>query len=934
MRTSGAIKSFENGVTTDSPKRSNTKYLATQENMQTVRGDGVHRRQPTEVVKLDIDNWLSTYSNGNVVVKDVELYDQTYWVMLFWQSTSSLVALRIIDTDGNTVTPSLNPDTTDLSYFWGLSADDVDLSVNGDTIYATNKTQVVANLGTIRSTVTNSYVKILRAPLQGTDLVVHYTDMNDVSRSVTHTVGTTVPEQGTNYIASQIVGLISAQSPNLTYTFKGSTIAFIRNDGEYSQVLVEDDEGGEILEAMNGSVPTPLHLPKYVQGENIITIQPDETSDRGTYYMKSVLEGTATSISPPTVDAIMTSGQYITGNHQYTGYNRHTFSYGSLDRTITINSRDVDAIYHHWNPYTTPYTNKIVIMANGDFQTNTDVTWVTLILNLAGGLLAIDNAVFPVFIAAGRYYFEADVAGHLNTGYTYDVIINEAAGSSSVLDQVHWEETSAPNETYKLDPSTMPQLLQREAAGTWQVGNIQWDDKNAGSIKTNKDPAFVGSTINDTAIFQNRLVTATHDEIVTTETDNLFSFYKNTVVQSLASHPVRMYSSTDGSSDFHTILEHNKDLLIFSKRKQFKLNGTLPLTPQTSGMPVTSSYTNDPLVRPLSLGKDVYFQFPYGKKLGSVGFSRYRSTDSTDNPDRATPITEHIKKYIPDGVDKILGDANVGYLYAVDYDALELYVCNYDSDEDTSRRVEERLAWSKWSLTNLTGTNRILNAALVDGDIHFIVLRDDDTIDMIKLSMVEDPTAIVGFHLDYSRETTTGTGTAIALPTGYTYDATLVCVMNEPTDDRYGESLAYTRSGSTITFTDPITAGDNVLIGYPYRSTVSPRTVYVKDESGHYNSQTSLRILKFLAQMEHSGEVYAKIISDYYNYPDQFWSGLISNDILTKTDQTANNTAVFSIGFRQRTDLASLELYSTSHLPMHISSMDWLGSYTSRGRRF
>jgi len=399
-----------------------------------------------------------------------------------------------------------------------------------------------------------------------------------------------------------------------------------------------------------------------------------------------------------------------------------------------------------------------------------------------------------------------------------------------------------------------------------------------------------------------------------------------------------LYSTAKSSSDFHSALNHNKDLLIFSKSRQYKLSGAVALTPQTAGMPVTSAYTNSPLVKPLSLGKDVYFQFNYGNAGSNTGISRYKSTDSTDNPDRATPITEYVKKYIPTGTDVILGDANIGNLYAINYTTSDIFVCNYDSDEDSSRRVEERLAWSKWTL-DIPDLTRILNVAIVEGDLHFVVLRGLQ-LDLLKIQVVENPTEINRFSLDYMVETETAlSGIVVMAPAGYptTDVANAILIVNDPESDRYGEELEHIWVGDRWSLTTqdlPTSPETPIAVGHRFASEFSPQTVHIKDESGKVNSNTNLRILKWLAHMEESADVWAKIETPYYTIPDQFWSGLIANDLHTRTDEVANNTSVFDIAYRQRADLAVLSLYTDSHLPMHVTNVEWQGTYTSRGRRF
>ena len=60
MRTSGALKSLIHGVSTDTERLRNKKYLKTQTNMQTVENSGLHKRPPIE---LTAANTLVNYIN-------------------------------------------------------------------------------------------------------------------------------------------------------------------------------------------------------------------------------------------------------------------------------------------------------------------------------------------------------------------------------------------------------------------------------------------------------------------------------------------------------------------------------------------------------------------------------------------------------------------------------------------------------------------------------------------------------------------------------------------------------------------------------------------------------------------------------------------------------------------------------------------------------
>ena len=202
---------------------------------------------------------------------------------------------------------------------------------------------------------------------------------------------------------------------------------------------------------------------------------------------------------------------------------------------------------------------------------------------------------------------------------------------------------------------------------------------------------------------------------------------------------------------------------------------------------------------------------------------------------------------------------------------------------------------------------------------------------------MQDPAAASKrVYLDYRMKQTWASGNTITLPTGYPVDASLRLVYDK-TDARAGDTIPYTRASDVLTIAAedlPTVYPAEVAYGFPYESSVVPSTLFIRDEGGHVNPYAHLSVLKWLVHLNNSADVYASIVSNYSNYADQYWSGLISNDINTKTDQVANNRGTFHIGFKEKPTLAALRLWQRSHLPINITGIDYLGTYNSRGRRF
>ena len=911
MRVSKALTSLIYGVSTDNHRLRSPQYLESLDNFQTVEGEGLHRRPPAMLINNEAFGWYTNTATFKTIIKSFELQGTLLYLQITYEvaAPEATPAVYIVGADGVSITNNIG-----IAYLANITHQShVEITSQEDTVFILNKNAVIAVESTQTAYNTTSLILVERAPVAGSTLKMSFTDTNDASQTVNYVVPTTALANGTNTVAIAIANAINvAAHVGITAQTRGSVVALIRTDNLYAEAAVEDEAGGTVLEAINGEVQSINTLPKYIPGIQLLTVRPVTDSEKGKFYLKALTTGQVTVPADPTRDVKITAAQILPG---IVGYSSGTGG------SITPNPWLVNGV-----SVTTATT---FLLTDGQYQFSiqgsTDMstpalTRITVRDTLTGA--SIGDGV-PQIISNGCRILGVSP---MLPGREYDVFINAEFGISNNLLQVKWEETLAPHIPNKLLDTTMPHTVE-EIVGGYEIVPFQWEERTAGDEVTNPLPGFVGKTIKSLKIFQNRLVALYNENIATTETDNNRSWWRSTVTQLLATHPVQLRSTSVASDEFHTALNHNKDLLLFSSKSQFKLAGNVALTPETAGMPQTSSYVNEPTVDPISVGENVYFAFNHGNFMG---LSKYTSATAENKPDNANPITDHVNTYMLGKPHKLLSDANLGILYAI-FDS-EIYVCDFDTAVVTNETP--RYAWSKWKSFAGSQEVTILEADIIGNDLQLVVNKGT-AVQVLQLAMLTSPVSIgKTVYLDYQVTTTVHSSGLVTLPTNYAVNTDTMRVIHAEGEEFAGAQIQWTHTGTDeLTLVDVVDT-TNVVIGHTYRSSLIPSTLYIKDASGHVNTFANLSIWKWLISLTNSADVTAKILSQYHDIPDQYYPGLVVYDINTTTDSVANNTDTFDVGYNQPSELAALEISSEGHLPVNITDIQWSGKYNSRGKRF
>ena len=496
-----------------------------------------------------------------------------------------------------------------------------------------------------------------------------------------------------------------------------------------------------------------------------------------------------------------------------------------------------------------------------------------------------------------------------------------------------WEECTAPNEPYKLDPATMPHELYVNASGQYAIRALEWAERAAGSDLSNPFPEFVGRTIQDIADFQGRSVVLHGNTISMSRTDAYADWFKQTASTKLATDPIHMRSTaTDGDSQLIYAVPFNRDLVLFgTNNAQFMINGRRTITGDNASMVLTSEFETDLKSRPVAIGDSILF-LSWTGKFTHV-HEMFLQGDQNNHARRT--VTDHVPRYIPGRA--TVFDANDGANTAVivtDADPKTMFV--YEFLWIDQRRVQS--AWSKWnfdadvrfariergalSMTFGTAQNRFLHTSMV------LYRRDAEGLNF-------------PLHVDYATtHTLTDTDTINASASG-----------NSPT---VADTVAIALTGSSVHGMplpiESVTLGSDdtyviklkkkytgkVLVGTKFKTRLIPTMPVLRDSDGVAITGAELSVSEFNVTFNQTGP-FKMIRQCSYEQPADYWtseySGRTLGDPDFKLGTAPIDSDVFDFPFDDLTTTSKLVIECDTHLPMTLTEIEWNGSVRNRSRR-
>jgi len=524
----------------------------------------------------------------------------------------------------------------------------------------------------------------------------------------------------------------------------------------------------------------------------------------------------------------------------------------------------------------------------------------------------------------------------------------ERFGDGTWIETVGWEQDE--NKTgvlggiqTKLDATTMPITLipvftgndvtsfklqtPEEDSTAIPPFKTGWRTRVAGDDNTNPFPSFVGGTINDVFFFKNRLGFLTDSNVIFSEADEYFNFFRTTTQQLLDSAPIDVGLS-------HTkvaILEHavpfQEKLMLFSQGSQFVLRGADVLSPKTVSISPVTEYDISDSVQPIALGNYIYFTF---RRNDFEGMYEYFVDNNTETF-HSEEITSQIPKYITKQVEKIAGSqAENTIVVGTSGDRNTLFVYKYF----WSNKEKIQSAWMKF-----TFGREVRGFDFIDSNLHLFT-KDDDGLHLEKLTLedgIKDAGLDYTLYLDSKIDGST-------LTTSYDAPSKTTTISGFPYDPV--DVIIYTKTGNKVTFTKTTSTTGTVggdltsidfVAGIPYNMLYrfSDQTLKQPTERGgrsasDYAFQTIRNGSLNYAETGHFTVEVTPKFRDKYTYafnPDIVGANLTLNAF---TPQDGH----FRFPVQCQPNEAKIEVVTDSALPVKLLAAEFESMMIPRSRRY
>ena len=502
-----------------------------------------------------------------------------------------------------------------------------------------------------------------------------------------------------------------------------------------------------------------------------------------------------------------------------------------------------------------------------------------------------------------------------------------------------WNETLAPATSLGVTNSTMPHALINNNDGTFTFQELAWTDRVCGDADSNPNPTFIGRQINNLTYYKNRLGILSGENLVLTENASFFNYFATTSTQVLDTDPIDIAASGTQVNTLKNSVGFNESLLLFSDTAQYKLDSSgESISPTSAILNEVSSFEHDDKVTPVSAGKFAYFA---QARTSGTAIREYFADDDTLTND-GMDITVSVGNLIPSNCYQIVsnttedtlifltsatGDTQTapfsGTASSTDADTMYIYKYFFDGGEKVQN------AWSKWTFTGA----KIIGAMSLESFI-YVVISEGTTTKLVKIDLrnLKDATIGHGVYIDL-KTSVTGTyasGTGLTTFTSPYGAKTGLIAVDRDNGNNY---TATNTAGSTYTIVGDHT---DLYIGVPYESkyTLSPQ--YIRENTGRglvavTSGRYQIRNISF--NFENSGFFQVEVTPTNRDKSTSIMNGYIIGTATSIIGQPAIATGTLRVPVQSQNSEFTLDIKSSSHLPMYISGAEVEGYYHNRARR-
>lgn len=490
-----------------------------------------------------------------------------------------------------------------------------------------------------------------------------------------------------------------------------------------------------------------------------------------------------------------------------------------------------------------------------------------------------------------------------------------------------WNECPRPGDQYKLDYTSMPIKMIRDADGSFEVS--LWGDSVSGFDEEARGaappPPFVGRTLEDIFYARNRLGFLADESLYTSRNGDVFQLFPEKASLVLATDPVDLTASTQQVTVLRWALPFRQEIFLTSDAAQFEASGEL-FTVDDARLDPSTQYQVDIDCRPAIMAEQLFF--PAKSDGAGAIYEYYLDTDTNTNT--ASSITKHADGYLPPGCRQLATAAlpeRVFVLPATQRNHIFAYT-NYWNGQEKVQSAWTRLVFGA------DEDEAFIHGIQVLGNFLYLVVRRVGGVFLER--MPTDAEALpsgLGFAPCLDRRAyVTGSFNAMTGNTTWTvpyqHDDNVIVVLGEewPEEDRaYLPAVDYP-SATTVRASGDF-SDHPAYLGVPYLSLIELSKQFPRNQNGA--AVTSGRNIMRSMQLNYRKSGYFDVTVTPPGRSSKTYSFTGRN--LGDPENVVGEGVVIDEGsFRFRVggkaDKTSIVVSSSSHLPFTITGGSWIAA--------
>lgn len=501
-----------------------------------------------------------------------------------------------------------------------------------------------------------------------------------------------------------------------------------------------------------------------------------------------------------------------------------------------------------------------------------------------------------------------------------------------------WRESNAYDLTTTIDKATMPHALVIDSNGTsLTFKQLDWADRNVGDAKSNPEPSFIGTPINDVFFYRNRLGFVADENVLLSEAGEFFNFFATTVTDLLDSDPIDVATSHTRVSVLKRAVPVSERLVLLSDKVQFfdNVSGDDLLTPKTAAFKAKSEY--DSYIGPTNttVAKTTLF-IPQRNKEWSRLWEMIPDADKNPGQELAIDVTEHVPDYLPDDMRRIVYHQGSSSLYMLsDFQPNRLYVYRWLVQDNKRAQA----SWSYWEFDD--ASLGIVDFFVVDNRLYIVRLATTTTdyrlgfIDLENQADYVDANYEFHIHLDNKVDLTgvydaVNNWTTWTLPLQWPTSVPFSVIRGAGFTSGAGTVIqnAYRSSTTQVRATGDHSEGTCIL-GVPFEFLYEFSRFYKRDEQGQAleDGRTVCKALSLY--LEDTG--YLKVTVSRTGQPDRDYefAGLAVGSPL---GVPAMRDGTFRVPIHSRNENIQVQLRSEDPYPLQVTKARVVVDYTNNDR--